>query len=102
MPGFSENNNSLDNSIYKFLIFDAIKKLYLDGIQKAFLDSDRFSTFSAKKTIALNKTEFWQLSSINTDEGIIAGIYKIYNNIYLEQLSLKAAEPGKSDNFIQN
>jgi hypothetical protein len=90
-PAISSDDNGIKIRIFIYLISEAIQKVYGFAINAIFNGPFLSSETEAASTIpiipeidriAIYKTEFWQFRVINKNEGIIAGIYNIYDNIF--------------------
>jgi len=88
----SGDDNGIRVRIFIYFIFEAIKKVYgsvVDAIfNGSFLSSETEAAFTIFimpeiDRIVIYKIKFWQFETINKNERTIAGIYGVYNSIFL-------------------
>ncbi len=93
VPVISGDDNGIGVRISIYLIFEAIKKIYRSAVNTIFngspllLETETASTISIISEIdwiAIYKIKFWQFEVINKNEGIIVGIYGVYNSIFFD------------------
>ncbi len=93
VPAISGNDNGIRVRIFIYLIFEAIKKVYESVVNAIFngpflsLEMEVASTIFIMPEIdriVIYKTKFWQFGAINENEEIVAGIYGVYNSIFLD------------------
>jgi hypothetical protein len=108
-PAIFNDDNGIGIRIFIYLIFETIKKIYRFAVNTIFNNlltkTETASTIfiiPEMNRIAIYKIKFWQFGIINENERIIAGIYNIYDNIFLNQLNLKASEKLFPDNSNDN
>ena len=58
-PGISSKDNRIRVNIIRSLILDALKRIYIDGVNTIFRDSDRYLKMLSIYYLPINKTTFW-------------------------------------------
>jgi len=83
-PSISNKDGRVRVNIIQSLILDALKRIYIAGVNTVFRDSDRYPKIPSIYCLTVNKTKFWQFGAIFKDEGTIKGIYSVYKSIFLD------------------
>jgi len=91
-PSISGKDNRIGVNITQSLILDTLKRIYIDGVNTIFRDSNRYPKMLSMHCLSINKTMFWQFGAIFKDEGTIKGIYSVHKSIFLDQLGLYTLE----------
>jgi len=83
-PSISSKDSRIGLNITRSLILDAIKRLYIAGINSIFRDSNRYPKIPSMYCLNINQTKFWQFGAIFKDKGTIKGTYSVYKSIFLD------------------
>jgi len=83
-PSISSEDNRIRVNITQSLILDALKRIYTDGVNTVFRDSNYYPKMPHMYCLSVNKTTFWQFGAIFKDKGTIKGIYSVYKSIFLD------------------
>jgi hypothetical protein len=86
------------------LIADAIKRVHEDATGRVFGGGNRekYPQFPIIDRLVPEKTVHYQLAGIAQDEGTIEGTYAVHDEIFLEQLQMRAADnPAEDDDFTK-
>ena len=57
-PGISSKDNRIRVNITRSLILDALKRIYIDGVNIVFRDSNRYPKILSMYYLPINKTTF--------------------------------------------
>ena len=57
-PGISGKDNGIRVNITQSLILDALKRIYIDGVNTVFRDSNRYPKMPSIYCLPINKTTF--------------------------------------------
>jgi len=101
-PSISGKDNRIRVNITQSLILDALKRIYIDGVNTVFRDSNRYPKMPSMHCLPINKTTFWQFGAIFKDKGTIKGIYSDHKSIFLDQLGLYALEDPIKARAVRN
>jgi len=83
-PSISSKDSRIRLNITRSLILDAIKRLYIAGINSVFRDSNCYPKMLSMYYLNINQTKFWQFRAIFKDKGTIKGTYGVYKSIFLD------------------
>jgi len=101
--GVSGDDHGLGARISANLIAEAIMRLHEHSVKAVFQgDAEPYPSMPVLDIANVGKTKFWQFGAIYEDEGTIDGTYAVHDNIFLQQLKLRAPEDpaaGLPDDF---
>lgn len=81
-----EENQSRDEQIFMFLIFNAIQKVHSTVVDSIFKNTDLLSRMLVVHALSVRRTQYQQLETILKDEEIIAETMRVHEKIFLKQL----------------
>ena len=102
-PGISGEDNGIGINIIQSLILDLLKRIYTNGVNTVFRNSDCYFKMPSMHCLPVNKTTFWQFGIIFEDKSTIKGIYGVHKSIFLDQFGLHALkDPTKARAICNN